>query len=138
MDEAVLLDTCACLWLTRGEPMTRASRQAIRKAQTSHVGVYVSAITAWEVATLVSKGRYRLFVSPQVWFARLLALAGVRLATLTPEILIESAFLPGDPPKDPADRMIAATARQYGLAVISRDRRLITYAGQEHLRVIAC
>ncbi|MGH6912566.1 MAG: PIN domain-containing protein, partial [Geminicoccales bacterium] len=67
MDEEVLLDTCACLWLTRGEPMSRASRQAIRRAQTSHAGVYVSAITAWEVATLVSKGRYRLFVSPQVW-----------------------------------------------------------------------
>ena len=138
MAEAVLLDTCACLWLTRGEPMSRASRQAVRRAQTSHVGVYVSAITAWEVATLVSKGRYRLFVSPQVWFARLLALAGVRLATLTPEILIESAFLPGDPPKDPADRMIAATARQHGLTVISRDRKLVAYAEQDYLRLLAC
>jgi PIN domain nuclease of toxin-antitoxin system len=138
MVEAILLDTCACLWLTRGEPMSRASRQAIRRAQAGHAGIYVSAVTAWEVATLVSKGRYRLFVSPQVWFARLLALAGVRLATLTPEILIDSAFLPGTPPKDPADRMIVATARQHGLTVISRDRKLIAYAEQDHLRVLVC
>jgi PIN domain nuclease of toxin-antitoxin system len=138
MADAVLLDTCACLWLTHGEPMSRASRRAIRGAQTSHVGVHVSAVTAWEVATLVSKGRYRLFVSPQVWFARLLALAGVRLATLTPEILIDSAFLPGEPPKDPADRMIAATARQHGLTVISRDRGLVAYAKQDYLRLLAC
>ena len=138
MAEAVLLDTCACLWLTRGEPMSRASRRAIREAQASRAGVYVSAITAWEVATLVSKRRYRLYVSPKVWFARLLALSGVRLALLTPEILIESAFLPGEPPKDPADRMIAATARQHGFMLMTRDRKLLAYAAQDYLRVLPC
>lgn len=138
MPEPVLLDTCTCLWLTHGEPLSPASRHAIREAQGHHAGVYVSAITAWEVATLVSKGRYRLFVSPHVWFARVLALAGVRLAALTPEVLIDSAFLPGNPPRDPADRIIAATARHRGFLVISRDQRLISYGGQGHLRTLAC
>jgi PIN domain nuclease of toxin-antitoxin system len=138
MAEAVLLDTCVCLWLMRGDEMLQTSRRAIREAQASRAGVYVSAITAWEVATLVSKGRYRLYVSPKIWFARLLALAGVRLAPLTPEILIESAFLPGEPPNDPADRMLAATARQHGLLLITRDRKLTAYAMQDHLRVLFC
>jgi PIN domain nuclease of toxin-antitoxin system len=138
MAEPVLLDTCACLWLTRGDWMLQTSRRAIREAQASRAGVYVSAITAWEVATLVGKGRYRLYVSPLVWFARLLGLAGVRLAPLTPEILIESALLPGEPPKDPADRMIVATARQHGLLLITRDRKLTAYAVQDHLRVLFC
>ena len=138
MAEAVLLDTCACLWLTHGDPMSQASRRAISEGQSSGAGVHVSAITAWEVATLVSKRRYRLFVSPKVWFARLLAFGGIRLAPLTPEILIESAFLPGESPKDPADRMIVATARQHGLVVITRDRKLFTYAEQNHLRLLAC
>lgn len=137
MADPVLLDTCACLLLTHGDRMSRASRAAIRAAQTGHAGVYVSAITAWEVATLTRKGRYKLFVPPKVWFDRLLAL-GIRLAALTPEILIESAWLPGEPPKDPADRMIAATARQQGLTVISRDRRLVAYAEQDYIRVLAC
>jgi PIN domain nuclease of toxin-antitoxin system len=138
MAEPVLLDTCTCLWLTHGDQMSGASRQAIRQAQAGHAGVYVSAITAWEVATLVSRGRYRLFVPPRVWFSRLLELSGVRLAILTPDVLIDSAFLPGNPPRDPADRMIAATARQHGFLVISRDERLISYAGQGHLRTLAC
>jgi PIN domain nuclease of toxin-antitoxin system len=132
------LDTCTCLWLTRGDPLSDASRRAIRDAQASHQGVYVSAITAWEVATLVSKGRYRLFVPAKIWFSRLLDLNGVRLATLTPDVLIDSAYLPGDPPKDPADRIIAATARHHGLLVISRDQRLISYAMQGHMRTLAC
>jgi PIN domain nuclease of toxin-antitoxin system len=138
MAEPVLLDTCACLWLTRGDRMLQTSRRAIREAQVSHAGVYVSAITAWEVATLVSKGRYRLYAAPKVWFARLLGLTGIRLAPLTPEILMESAFLPGDPPRDPADRMIAATARQYGLMLITRDGKLAAYAEQDHLRILLC
>lgn len=138
MPEPVLLDTCACLWLTHGDPLSEASRQAIRDAQASHAGVYASAITAWEVATLVSKGRYRLFVPAKVWFSRLLGLKGVRLAATTPDLLIDSAFLPGDPPNDPADRIIAATARHHGFLVISRDQRLVSYAGQGHMRTLAC
>jgi PIN domain nuclease of toxin-antitoxin system len=138
VSEPVLLDTCTCLWLTRGDPLSRESRQVIRDAQASREGVHVSAITAWEVATLVSRGRYRLFVPAKVWFSRLLDLDGVRLAALTPEILVDSAFLPGDPPKDPADRIIAATARQHGFLVISRDERLVSYAGQGHMRTLAC
>ncbi len=138
MTDGVLLDTCACLWLLRGDPMSDASRRAIRRAQQTSAGVYVSAITAWEVATLVSKGRYRLFVSPKAWFRRLLALGGVRLAEATPEILIDSAFLPGVAPRDPADRIITATARQHALVVITRDQKLVSYADQGYLRALVC
>jgi PIN domain nuclease of toxin-antitoxin system len=88
MADRLLLDTCACLWLLHGDQMSAASLGAIGEAQASRSGIYVSAITAWEVATLVRKGRYRLLVSPKIWFHRLLALVGVRLAELTPEILI--------------------------------------------------
>jgi PIN domain nuclease of toxin-antitoxin system len=136
--EPVLLDTCACLWLGRGDAMSEASRHAIREAQRSSTGVHVSPITAWEVAMLVAKGRYRLSVSPKVWFGRLLGLSGVRLAGLTNDILIDAAFLPGDPPSDPADRIVAATARQYGHLVITRDSELIPYGAKGHLRVLAC
>ena len=62
--------------------------------------VFVSAITAWEVATLVRRNRYQLKVTVEVWFARLMALPGLRLAGLEPRILIASAELPGAPPAD--------------------------------------
>ena len=78
MSEPLLLDTCACLWLTHGDPISGASRRAIAEAQRGAAGVHVSLIAAWEVATLVEKGRYRLMVTPKVWLARLLALPGIR------------------------------------------------------------
>jgi PIN domain nuclease of toxin-antitoxin system len=52
--------------------------------------------------------------------------------------LIDSSFLPGTPPRDPADRIIAATARDHGCTLITRDRVLIDYAEQGHIRVLEC
>jgi len=77
-------------------------------------------------------------LSPEVWFDTLLALPGVRLAALTPKVLISSTALPGTPPSDPADRIIAATARLYGYRVITRDSKLLDYAAQGHVLVTAC
>jgi PIN domain nuclease of toxin-antitoxin system len=57
---------------------------------------------------------------------------------LTPEILIQSSFLPGDPPRDPADRIIIATARTVGYRLVTRDRLLLAYAEAGHIEGVAC
>jgi len=62
----------------------------------------------------------------------------VELAQLTPETLIASSFLPGRPPRDPVDRILIATAREYGLVLMTRDRGLLDYADQGHLEALAC
>jgi PIN domain nuclease of toxin-antitoxin system len=134
----VLLDTCAAIWLMSQAPLSAASRSAIRSAQAVNLGVYLSPFTAWEIGALVSKGRLHMTLSPEVWFDTLLALPGVRLAALTPKVLISSTALPGTPPSDPADRIIAATARLYGYRVITRDSKLLDYAAQGHVLVTAC
>lgn len=85
---------------------------------------------------LVRKGRYRLKVAVEAWFARLLALPGLRLAALDPAILIASTDLPGTPPADPADRMICATAR--ALAVVTRDERIVAYGTSGFVNVVEC
>jgi PIN domain nuclease of toxin-antitoxin system len=110
----------------------------IHLAGVANVGIYVSAITAWEIGTLVSKGRIQVAISPQVWFDTLVAMPGVRLAELTPEVLLGSTALPGTPPSDPADRMVAATARLNGYRVITRDRKLLAYARQGHMLATSC
>lgn len=137
MADPLLLDTCACLWLTHGDELRGDAVAAITEAQRAR-GVFVSAITAWEVATLVARGRYRLKVSTAVWFARLMQLPGIGLADLTPDILIASVELPGDPPADPADRMICATARQHGFGVVTRDRRILAYGAAGHVNTMSC
>jgi PIN domain nuclease of toxin-antitoxin system len=134
----VLLDTCAAIWLVSRAPLSNASRAAIRAAQSANLGVYLSPFTAWEIGTLVSKGRLYLTLSPEAWFDTVLALPGVRLAALTPQLLISSTALPGIPPSDPADRIIAATARVYGYRVITRDSKLLAYAAQGHILARAC
>lgn len=134
----VLLDTCAAIWLMAGDPMSPASRAAITAALAAGAGVHVSPITAWEIAVLVARNRLQLTLAPDAWFDRLLALRGVRLAPMPPRVLIASTVLPGSPPKDPADRIIAATGRAFGYAVITRDGELIPYARQGHIEAVKC
>ena len=118
--------------------MSVESRNAIAAAQAAGSGVYVSPITAWELATLVAKGRLTLSLAPEAWFTALLAQPDIRLAPMPPNVLIASASLPGTPPKDPADRIIAATGRAYGHIVITRDGELLPYAAAGHIKAIRC
>jgi PIN domain nuclease of toxin-antitoxin system len=138
MAKPVLLDTRAAIWLVNGDPMSDASRAAIEGARRHHAGVYVSPISAWEVATLAAKSKLFLSLEPEAWFAELLRKRGVRLADMPPRVLIRSASLPGRPPKDPADRIIAATSREYGSPVVTRDGELIPYARAGHIEAVAC
>jgi PIN domain nuclease of toxin-antitoxin system len=138
MPRPVLLDTCAAIWLMNGDPMSADSRASIEAAQTGNLGVYVSPMTAWEVATLVAKNRLKLTLAPSAWFDTLLGLAGVRLAAMPPRVLIASATLPGRPPKDPVDRIIAATGRTFCYSVITRDGELMLYARAGHIEAVGC
>jgi len=134
----LLLDTHAALWSTENAPISRAARSALNDAHATGFPVFVSPMTAWEIGMLVSKNRLGLSARPQVWFDRLLQTPGVYLADLTPEILVLSSYLPGAPPKDPTDRIIAATAREGGYRLVTRDRVLLAYAAQGHLQAIPC
>jgi PIN domain nuclease of toxin-antitoxin system len=138
MAQPMLLDTCAAIWLVNGDPMSAHSRDSITAAQTENLGVYVSPMTAWEVATLVAKNRLQLALSPEAWFEALLGLVGVRLAAMPPRVLIASATLPGAPPKDPVDRIIAATGRTFGYSIVTRDGELMLYARAGHIIAVGC
>ena len=133
----LLLDTNAAIWLSRDELKASASEKLDEAARLG-VATYLSPITAWEVGLLVSRNRLSLGTTPQRWFARILAMPNVHLAELSPDILIASSFLPGKPPRDPADRIIAATAREYGFTVMTRDRALLDYAAEGHLSALQC
>ena len=77
----------------------------------------------------------------RMWIAALARVAAhpaVALAPMPPEVLIASSWLPGAPPPDPADRIIIATARHYGLAVMTRDARILDYAAEGYVRAVKC
>ena len=137
MRRPVLRDTCAAIWLMNGDSMSAESQTAILEAQ-GREAVYVSPISAWEIGLLAARGRLTLNLSPSAWFGTLLRQRGVRLATMGPDVLIASSSLPGLAPRDPADRIIAATAREYGFVVVTRDGELLPYAQARHIEAIAC
>ncbi|MGH6764832.1 MAG: type II toxin-antitoxin system VapC family toxin [Bradyrhizobium sp.] len=136
--QPLLLDTHAAIWITRNESLARPAVDALNAAHQAAGIVFVSAITAWEIGLLVSRRRLNLLTTPQRWFARLLDVPGIRLAELSPDILIASSFLPGEPPRDPADRILLATARELGAALITRDRLLLKYGEDGQVSTIAC
>jgi PIN domain nuclease of toxin-antitoxin system len=135
---SLLLDTCAAIWLTNADPISHEASDALQQTRDSGESVYVSPITAWEMGLLAARGRVSLLMTPQRWFERLLEAPGLRLSEITPNVLIASSFLPGKLPGDPADRIIAATAREYGYKLVTRDRPLLDYAKQGHIQAIPC
>ena len=135
---ALLLDTCATIWISQDEPVAAEALEAVDKTAREGDPIYVSPMTAWEIGLLNARGRLAMSMSPDDWFATLMQVPGMALAELTPKILIASSFLPGDPPRDPADRIIAATARVLRLQLVTRDRLLLDYASQGHIQALAC
>jgi PIN domain nuclease of toxin-antitoxin system len=138
---AVLLDTCALIWLANGDHMMRGASAAIVQAGLAD-GVYVSPVSAWEIG-LLSLPRPRrpalqFLPDPKTWFTRFLAGPGIKQAPLTPAVAIDSAYLPGALHGDPADRLIVATARSMGVPVVTRDSRIIDYGRGGNVAVIAC
>jgi PIN domain nuclease of toxin-antitoxin system len=133
----LLLDTNAAIWLARDELKASASEK-LDEAAGAGVATYLSPITAWEVGQLVSRNRLSLGTTPQRWFARILAMPNVHLAALSPEILIASSFLPGQPPNDPADRILLATARDLGATLVTRDRAILAYGESGQASTLAC
>jgi PIN domain nuclease of toxin-antitoxin system len=135
----LLLDTCAIIWLFEQQPMTRESRDAIQDAARTD-GVLVSPVSAWEIGMLASRAstRARFDPSPSIWLGDVLRLPGVRLTVLAPRAAIESAFLPGELHRDPADRLLIATARDLGAPLVTRDALILAYARQGHVDAIPC
>lgn len=131
-----LLDTCAAIWFFDGA-LPRAVNELTEAINQGH-STYVSPITAWEVSVSARKGRFASSLAPQRWFELILGFPGISLADMPPAVLIASQELPNFPTDDPADRIIAATAREYGLTVVTRDRALRAYGKQGYLSVLEC
>lgn len=133
----LLLDTHVWIWMVQNVPdriVAHVVEEMERAAGSG--GLLVSAISVWEVAMLQARGRISLSLGLDDWVRKGLTAPGVRLAELTPEILMESTRLPGLPHGDPADRMLIATARKLGTALVTRDAAILSYAREGHVSAL--
>jgi len=132
----LLLDTHVLIWLVEGlEELPRRSRRLIDE-QAASAGVAASAITFWEVAMLHSRGRISLAKPIGEWRKQVLSAQGMIEVGVDGDVGIEAVQLPGELHPDPADRILAATARLRGMKLATRDRRLLRYARAGHLTAI--
>ena len=138
MMQRLLLDTCAVIWMGEDDALSDAAVAALDAANDRGEQVAISPISAWEIGMLAAKGTFASPLLPAAWFSRFVSGGNYSLPVLSPEVLIESSFLPGKPPNDPIDRIIIATARQHDLTLVTRDRKIIDYGVAGHVSVIEC
>ena len=133
---ALLLDTCAIIFIAENQAIHPLARQEVAVAS-GNGGVLVSPISAWEIGLLAAKRGFAFLPDPKAWFQSFMVNPGVRLAPLTPEMAIESSFLP-PLHADPADRLLIATARAVQVPIVTRDRRILAYAQAGLVTAIPC
>ena len=138
MTSDVLLDTCAVIWMAQGDPLREPAATRLPTGSAAGGRSFISPISAWEVGMLTARNRLTLALDPLAWFERACAFSGVSLATMPPAVLIASTRLPGAPPRDPADRILIATARTFGYTLVTRDQKMLAYGDSGHVQVMAC
>ena len=122
----LLLDTNALLWLSSGSVRLGLRAGAAIEAAVSAGEAAFSAISVWETAMLVRKGRYVIGQPVERWRADLIE-AGLREAPLD-GLIAALAGTYADLHEDPADRFIAATSARIEARLVSSDHRLLAWA----------
>lgn len=121
-----LLDTHALVWWVSGAVKLPASWRSVLRTVRADAPVWIADITRWEIATLVRHGKLALALPLRDWLDAATAEPLVRTLEITPAVAAEEAALPPSFHKDPADRLIVASARILGATLITRDERIRT------------
>jgi PIN domain nuclease of toxin-antitoxin system len=118
----ILLDTHVLFWaVDNSKSLSRPAASAIRRARRQG-GIAISAISIWELASMLARGRIRRYGTLESSLN--LLIEGVTVLPITPEIATLAAQFPRDYSGDPADRIIGGTARAEGLTLITHDERI--------------
>ena len=111
-------------WLLDERALSNAQRRVVRRISPERP-LIVAEITLWEVATLYELGRLRLPLPLRDWLERATAAPLVERVGISPAIAAEVAALPKSFHRDPADRILVATARALGASLVTSDQRIV-------------
>ncbi len=120
----LLLDTCTFLWLyTDHDKVSKAAAAAFLHPENER---FLSAVSAWEIATKYSLGKLPLPRTPEYYIAEAREKSGVESLPLDEESAFQSARLPRIH-RDPFDRMLVAQAMVHGLVIVTSDEEIARY-----------
>jgi PIN domain nuclease of toxin-antitoxin system len=121
----ILLDTHILVWMVSSPArLSRSAGREIQKAQRDR-SCAISSFTLWELALLFHRNQLRGTGSIENSIRSILDDTGVKVLEITPEIADLAMSFPETYPKDPGDRLIGATARAYGLTLVTQDERIL-------------
>ena len=121
----LLLDTHIFLWWNLDFPHLSFKHKALlEEAETSGEGYGLSIISLWEIAKLVSAGKFHVAFSLDQWFLQLEDHALVHLLSMNGSIILDSTRLGPHFHKDPIDQLIVATARYHELTLLTVDEKI--------------
>lgn len=130
----VVIDTHVLVWWVSGDKsLSKPASAAIKGALSNDSEVIISSISAWEIAMLIERGRLTLTMDLDSWLGEVAEIDGVRFMPIDNEIAVKSTMLPDQFHKDPADRMIVATARKLAVPLITADDKIRAY---EHVQTV--
>jgi PIN domain nuclease of toxin-antitoxin system len=120
----ILLDSHLWWWWITGEPGPSPAQKRILARISPEEPALLSDISLWEIATLVSLGRLAVSIPLRDWLESAAAPPLVRRCAISPAVAATSATLPADFHRDPADRLIVATALVHGATLLTREKRI--------------
>ena len=124
----LLLDTH--IWVWSQLEQKRLSRRVVRALANPANELWVSPISTWEILGLCRKGRLKLKPNAEAWIADSLSQLSFREAPLTHEVALATESV-GLSHHDPGDRFLAATAKTYGLTLVTADDNLLSGSGYQ-------
>jgi PIN domain nuclease of toxin-antitoxin system len=123
----MVLDTHAWVWfVSNPELLSNRARKALADAM-EQKEIFISCISAWEVALLVAKKRLSLTLDVGDWIAKSERLPFFQFLPVDNSIAVKSVNLPQPLHSDPADRIIIATALTIAAPVVTKDEKLLSY-----------
>lgn len=123
----IVLDTHAWIWWISDPSLLSESAKSIIDAEVAERKIFISSISAWEIAILVSRGRLKMTMSANDWVAASEALPFFNFVPVTNSIALKSVNLPGTLHNDPADRIIISTALSLGASLVTKDEKIQNY-----------